>query len=234
MTTRITLKEAAPHFAKLAGRQREAALRGLRSAAMRGVQLVVAEIIPSRTPQPVDRGVYRAGWRWEPTPEGAVVENLEPHAAVVERGARSTNVKPGRQMIAALQEWARRKGLEDPESAAWAIARAMQRRGIFGDGLRVLAELNERLPAIVEEEVGRELRATRGKRGGDGAAKTVKSAIRRGAGAAKKAVQRAAKKAAKGTKKAVKRAAKSTTRAVKGRVRSLRRAVKKRVRGLRR
>lgn len=158
MTVRLTLKDAGVYFGeRLPKLQKKAALRGLASAALRGLQLVVAEIIPSRTPQPVDRGVYRAGWRVVPIKDGSAIENLEPHAAFVEHGVRASNVKVGRAMIAALQEWARRHGFEDPLGAAWAIARAMQRRGIFGTGHRIRGELNERLPAIVREEVAREM-----------------------------------------------------------------------------
>ena len=103
MATTITLKEAGIYFGeKLPKLQRAAALRGLASAAQRGLQLVQAEIIPSRSPQPVDRGVYRAGWRAVKIKDGYAVENLEPHAAFVEYGVRASNVKPGRAMIAAL------------------------------------------------------------------------------------------------------------------------------------
>lgn len=162
MAVRIDLKDAGAYFERLGEAQRQAAIRGLRSAAARGVQIVQSEIIPSKTPQPVDRGVYRAGWRWTPVPGGAVVENAEPHAAFVEYGVRASNVRVGRAMLAALQEWARRHGFEDPLGAAWAIARAMQRRGIFGAGLGVLRELNERLRGgLVAEEVRREVEAAK-------------------------------------------------------------------------
>lgn len=160
MATTITLKEAGIYFGeKLPKLQRAAALRGLASAAQRGLQLVQAEIIPSRSPQPVDRGVYRAGWRAVKIKDGYAVENLEPHAAFVEYGVRASNVKPGRAMIAALQEWARRHGFEDPLGAAWAIAKAMQKRGIWGGrGLGIHSLMNDRLRnGIVEEEVKREM-----------------------------------------------------------------------------
>jgi hypothetical protein len=164
----VTLKNAGVEFEDMGKRLRSAAIKGLRSAALRGVAIIVSEIIPSRVPQPVDRGIYRAGWKAMPLGgknPGAVIYNLEPHAALIEYSVRAANVKVGRAMIAALAEWARRKGFEDPERAAWGIAKKMKERGIFGQtGLGVLRELNKRLPAIVREEVTREVEAAKARR----------------------------------------------------------------------
>jgi hypothetical protein len=161
----VTLKEAGVEFEEMGRRIRKAALAGLRSAALRGIAVIVAEIIPSRVPQPVDRGLYRAGWKAHPLKNGAVIYNHEPHAALIEHGVRASNVKIGRAMIAALAEWARRKGFEDPERAAWGIAKKMKERGIFGQtGLGVLALLNARLPGIIREEVTREVNKAKAKR----------------------------------------------------------------------
>lgn len=166
---RITLKEAGEEFGqKLPKRMKEAALRGLVSAAERGVAVVKAELIPAAVPQPVDRGLYRAGWRSYPLPSGrgAAIENLEPHAGLIEHGVRASAVKIGRAMIAALAEWAKRHGFEEPERAAWAIAKKMQERGIWGQrGLGILAQLNARLRTeIIREEVLREMNAAKGRR----------------------------------------------------------------------
>lgn len=165
----ISLKDAGDEFGqKLPKRLREAALRGLLSAAQRGVQVVVTELIPAAVPQPVDRGLYRAGWKAHalPSGRGAVVENLEPHAALIEHGVRASAVKVGRAMIQALAEWAKRHGFEEPERAAWAIARKMQERGIWGQrGLGIHAQLNARLrTGIIREEVLREMNAAKGRR----------------------------------------------------------------------
>jgi len=164
-STQITLKEAGAFFGKLTDKRREAAMRGLKSAALRALQIVKAELIPAAVPQPVDRGVYRAGWAMAEVPNhGVLIVNAEPHAALVEHGVRAANVKVGRAMIAALTEWARRHSFEDPKGAAWAIARAMQKRGIWGGrGLGIKALMDDRLRnGIVEEEVKREL-AVRGR-----------------------------------------------------------------------
>lgn len=142
---------------------RAAVARGLFSAALRGVQVIQTQIIPARTPQPVDRGVYRAGWRAVPRPDGADIENLEPVAPLVEDGVRAANVKPGRLMIRALASWVVRKRLasaEEAEGVAWAIAQTMKQRGIFGrgQGLGILRELvTQRLDRIIREEVEREI-----------------------------------------------------------------------------
>jgi hypothetical protein len=158
------------------GMQREmvaAAQAGLLNAAARGLQTLVTQIIPSRSPQPVDRGVYRAGWKMEQIdPNRVAILNPEPHAAHIEFGVRAENVKIGRALIRALAEWALRKGLardeDDATSMAWGIAKNMQRRGIFNNhsskgGLRILEELNTRhIDRILSEEVHAEIRRRMG------------------------------------------------------------------------
>ena len=141
---------------------RRSAVKGLHAAALRGVQMIVTQIIPARSPQPVDRGVYRSGWRPVLRADGADIENLEPHALFIEEGVRAANVKIGRPLIQALAEWAVRKRLATPKNAvsvAWSIAKTMQRRGIFGQrGLGVLRELvDNHLEQIIQEEVAREM-----------------------------------------------------------------------------
>lgn len=163
MAAEITLQEAAQRTDKLKEKWRKAAVLGLQSAAARGVQDIITRIIPSRTPQPVDRGVYRSGWRFYPAPDGAVIECFEPHAILIEDGVRAGNVKIGKKMIDALAEWVQRKGIvsgDDARGVAWAIAKSMQRRGIFnkGKGMGILAELVDKYqPGYVEEEVAREV-----------------------------------------------------------------------------
>jgi hypothetical protein len=158
----IELSKAEAWVVQVGRRHREAAVKGLHSAALRGVQVIVTQIIPSRSPQPVDRAIYRGGWRPVMRPDGADIENLEPHAILVEEGVRAANVKVGRAMIQALAEWAIRKRIAtraDAVKVAWAIAMSMKRRGIFGQkGLGILRELVEmHLDKIVQEEVQREV-----------------------------------------------------------------------------
>lgn len=162
MATVIDLDKAEAWVAGIAKRHRAAAVKGLHSAALRGVQVIVTQIIPARSPQPVDRGIYRAGWRAVLLDDGADIENLEPHAVFIEEGVRAANVKVGGALIKALTEWVTRKRIASGKEAvgvAWAIAKTMQRRGLYGQrGLGVLRELVERhLEKIVQEEVAREI-----------------------------------------------------------------------------
>ncbi len=156
----MELKAAAAAIAGL--KLRAAGIRGLRSAGFRGVQDIVGRIIPSRSPQPVDRAIYRAAWRVVDIDGGVAIENLSPHAVFIEEGVRAGNVKAGRAMIDALAAWAQRKGLAtsgDAVKIAWAIAMSMKRRGIFGPrGLGILRELvNDRIDGFIREEVVREV-----------------------------------------------------------------------------
>jgi hypothetical protein len=163
----ISLSEAAPYFGRLSAAATEGARRGLVKAGERGVQVIVTEIIPSRSPQPVDRGTYRAGWKTERVDRDTVaILNPESHAAFIENGVRPENVKIGAALIRALAEWAMRKGLAEDEASAtgvaWAIAKTMQQNGIFnkrsGRGLHILGELFEdHIVNIFVTEVSREI-----------------------------------------------------------------------------
>ena len=141
-----------------------ASRRGLYSAALLGVQRILTRIIPSRSPQPVDRGVYKSGWRALMEDDGAVIENLEPSAILIEEGVRGGNVKIGRLMLTALAAWVVRKGIAGADEApqvAWAIAKSMKARGIFGGGagLGILRELVEKdISKIMSDEIAREIK----------------------------------------------------------------------------
>jgi hypothetical protein len=161
----IDLDQAESHFASLQGKAKEAALRGLVSAGVRTLQEIVLRIIPSRSPKPVDRAAagYLGGWKTYPVPDGAIVENLETHAAFIEWGVKASDVRIGRRMILALSQWGVRKGYvtaEESLSFAWALAKRMQQRGIFngGIGFRILEEaINKHIPKFIEEEIAKEL-----------------------------------------------------------------------------
>lgn len=168
MPANIQLSEASAYFGKLGGVLLKGAQKGLVLAGERGVQKIVTEIIPSRSPEPVDRGVYKAGWKTERIdPNTVLIFNPEAHAAFIEFGVRGENVKIGAAMIRALSEWAMRKGLAADEyeavGVAWAIAKSIQKKGIFnhyaqGNGLRILQQLDEMyLEDILREEVSREM-----------------------------------------------------------------------------
>ncbi len=166
----VDLKDAGLILDGLGEEYEKAAVVGLRVAAERAKSTIVAQIVPQLSPRsPVDRGVYRAGWKTAPLPNGAEIFNDEPHAKFIEYGVRSENVKIGRRMIDALAEWVKRKRLaKTPEQArqiAWAIARKAKAKnglaffaGPQGRGMRVLETVTrDYLPRFIREEVQRQL-----------------------------------------------------------------------------
>lgn len=185
-THRISLDEA-PGFVdtKLRAAIREGAIKGLLSAALKGVSEIQTRIIPGMVREPADRSIYKAGWRAEQDGEDALIINRVPHAVFIEHGVRGSGIKVGRRMIGALAEWATRKGVvrqgKSPQSMAWAIAMRMASNvtvkrggfptnlrghgaGIFGpSGLQVLAKLEPLLPKMLRDEVAREVERALGK-----------------------------------------------------------------------
>lgn len=93
---------------------------------------VVASVIASTVPEPVDRGTYKRTWYIQDTTEGATIYNNTPYASVIEAGRRRGGKMPPINLIAA---WVRRKGIASgPEAlgVAFAIAKSISRRGIPG------------------------------------------------------------------------------------------------------
>jgi len=136
------------------------AQRAILSVGYQVQQYIQAVLIPGANPVPVDRGAYRAAWRVKAAPgagglPAVVVYNTSPHALFIEHGVRAANVKPGKAMIDALTAWVRRKGLspagrgqsgaQAARSMAFAIAKSMQRKGIFrgGHGFQFLKRATE-------------------------------------------------------------------------------------------
>lgn len=160
----------------VAERLRASADRGLLSAVVRLQNLIVTDIIPAEDPPPVDTRTYANAWLEKPVKidGGYMLKNTMPYAAVIDGGARAENIKIGRAMIEALSEWAFRKGMvgrprgpaararamADAVGVAWAIARSMQKRGIFnrdGKGLRISEKAAKLAPEIAREEIQREV-----------------------------------------------------------------------------
>lgn len=166
----LKLEDAGDFFGRRVSKAiRDGASRGLLSAAIRAVSDIKVHIIPQLVPEPTDRGHYKAGWDFGEDDEGgAWYGNNLPHAAFIEYGVRAGNVKVSRAMIDSLAEWVQRKGLGQgliARKIAWAIATQMKMRGIFngGKGFGVMAEMNKRLPKIIEDEVARETERALGK-----------------------------------------------------------------------
>lgn len=180
----VSLKKVNQQLDRIAQANREAALRGVRAAAFRIQQLIITETIPRTIPQPVDRGLFRAGWAVDLIDNGARLRNWVPWAAFIEYGVNPKKVKIGRAMIEALAEWVRRKGIggttkntqggpvlvtkpgvQQAMAIAWAIATNMKKTGIHGGsggkgilgGRGILRRTMVFAPKILEAEVTREL-----------------------------------------------------------------------------
>jgi len=163
----IQLKDAAEFIGNIGPELTAKAVLGVRKAGARALGTLVTVIIPSRDPQPVDRGIYRAGWKLRLIPNGVEIYNDTPAAAVIEYGARAKNIKIGRKLLNALAEWAVRKGmakdLEEGISIAWAIAKkAKAGKGFHnrkpGGGQRIMEELVQKyLPGYVRDAVRLEI-----------------------------------------------------------------------------
>jgi len=149
----------------------KASERAMLGTAARLVAYITTEVIPAEQPQPVDRGMYRAGWRFKRIKGGAEVFNSTPQAPIIEWGARSSNIKVGRAMINALTAWVKRKGIvkgrgkdanDEARSMAFAIANSMKRKGIFNrggkNGLRILEKSLGRVSKFLSEEFKREVK----------------------------------------------------------------------------
>ena len=173
------LEETDKWMALVSVTMREAALKGLYSAALRTQAHIVNDIIPATIPEPVARGAYRAAWQTARFPNGAMVFNTIPYASCIEYGVRAENVKIGRKLIDALVEWIHMKGIGaktatgkngiqriqkpsdmEKRSIAWAIAKSLQKKGIFngGKGLKILQRAEASIPKFIKEEVNREIR----------------------------------------------------------------------------
>lgn len=160
----VPLRMAPGMMEELKAEIRQAAFKGLILAGLRGYQKLITQIIPRRIPQPVDRGVYRAGWKFKVLSDAVEIYNDEPHAVFIEEGVRAKNVKVGQLMIDALAAWALRKGLasnqKEARSTAFAIAMKMKKVGIFNksgpykNGLGILKELVDHyLDDLIEAEI---------------------------------------------------------------------------------
>jgi len=182
MAKRIEIDEAPEWVQELRENLRNAAILGLQSAGLRlvsHIQTTLESVRDERTGKgpPIDRGAYRAAWKVRKVAKGVIVENTLPYASIIEYGARGENISISRAMIQALTDWIMRKGLagkrprksntegridfyQRAHGMAWAIAVSMKKTGIFngGKGLGVLRKAMQDLPAIVNEEVTRELR----------------------------------------------------------------------------
>lgn len=154
-TTRgeITLADYARNMGNLPGKMEDAIVRGLRSAAARGVTHVV-EAINSTKPYPsVDTGELSRSVEYSPLDKGGRVAVDAPHAAVVENGSR-----PHWPPLQPLIDWAQRKfGVDEDEAED--IARNVQRTIAFVGTeprhyfRRAMRDIRKDIPIEVESEL---------------------------------------------------------------------------------
>jgi len=102
-----------------------AGLKALRSAAARGVEVVVKNIDTphGEHPAPVDSGAMRSSVRAYDISDGAVVAVEAPHAVYMERGT-----KPHRPPLGPIWTWVVRKIPTSSDSEAMGIALAIQQK----------------------------------------------------------------------------------------------------------
>lgn len=140
----------------------KAGARGMHSAALRLSAYIQTVVIPEASPQPVDRGIYKAGWGANSVskiPGGAAIYNRTIAAPFVEHGVKRATFGA----VPALTEWVVRKGIasaDQAKSVAFAIVKAAQRKGGFfkqGEGLGIFKTAMEEIPTFIKEEVEREI-----------------------------------------------------------------------------
>lgn len=163
---KFDLKQSKPLKTFLDTRMKKAQLEAVHAAGLQVVEDIQTRLIPGAKPPPVDRGVYRAGWRMRPKKWGAEVANATPQAIFIEDGVRARNVKPGRKMIDALAAWVRRKGIvagkgknakAQARGVAFAIAKSMRKKGIFnrGKGFGILRRALLPVQSYIQRELKR-------------------------------------------------------------------------------
>jgi hypothetical protein len=163
MTVKVDLKNYAVFVDGVQKGLKTSMIRGVRSAARRLMNEIILRIVPSKIPEPFDRELYKAGWKVDNLINGALIRNEELHSAFIEYGVAADKVKISRQMIAMLRDWLVRKGYateQDSRDKAWALARNLQRRGIFnrGKGFRPLQEALDRFAIqYIQEEIASEI-----------------------------------------------------------------------------
>lgn len=161
MTYKVDLDTFARRCDRLGGEMKEAAVRGLQSAAHR-LKGITVEMInePNRDEDvdypAVDTGELMRSVHVTPTSDGAIVTVDAPHAPFMEFGTR-----PHFPPLQPIAEWAYRKGLADDEEEAMNIALSICRTiAAYGTNPRhYLARAVHALKTrrIVKQEVAREL-----------------------------------------------------------------------------
>jgi hypothetical protein len=151
---RLTLQQYADLLKDMPAEIEAAVLRGIKSAALRGVGVIVKHIDNAKPYPAVNSGELRNSVGVRFTPRTAVLTVSAMHAVFIDQGTR-----PHMPPIAPLIVWATRKfGLqpEQAEAVAWAVARKIARDGIEPRHFmaKAMAEIRgEVLPTEVTREL---------------------------------------------------------------------------------
>lgn len=145
----INLKDFAKYLAKLRTQLNGAdgaIVRGIHSGVMRALPVVQQAVdnAPPASPNggvgAFDTGDYKRRWAFYLTSSGGGLRNSHPAADVIERGRRRNRAMPP---VGAIKAWSKRRlGLseKEAETAKFAIAKAIAKRGL--QGRRVLTSKN--------------------------------------------------------------------------------------------
>lgn len=142
--------------ARLQGTLRDAARRGIASAA-----LAVEAVVKSETSRKkaVNTGAYKSAWRTQQmAPDKWRVANATPYAAVIEFGRRPGRFPP----IGPIRLWAVRKlgvSMQEAAGIAFLIARKIARSGIQGRFVLEEQVTNGKVQRLLNQEVRREVLA---------------------------------------------------------------------------
>lgn len=154
---KLTLQEYVKTINALPEALEEAALRGIREAAARGVGRVVEAIQNTEPHAAVNTGELQQSVRFYNIPTGAVITVEAPHASIVEHGSR-----PHWPPHDPIKAWVLRKGLTDDDDEADEIAFAIrftiaafgtEPRHYFRKAIKIVRKTD--IPFFVKEELKR-------------------------------------------------------------------------------
>ncbi len=140
--------------------------RGIHSGIIRSIPIVQMATVNAPPASPngsigaVNTGAYRMAWQYELWPTGGRIFNSKGYAPIIEKGRRAGAKRPP---IREMKLWAIRKlGLseEEAESAAYAIANAIAKRGLIGRKVLTGPLTTSQITTAVMEEIRNEVQAS--------------------------------------------------------------------------
>lgn len=168
VSRKMTLKDFRQYVKKLKSTLTGAesvVVKGIHSGVMRSLSIVhksVDNAPPASDNGKIgafDTGGYKLRWHWYLTRTGGGLRNSHPAADVIERGRRRNRKRPPLKVIKA---WSRRRlGLSEAEAetAKYAIANAIAKRGLRGRKVLTNSTTHDKITKAVMDEVRAEVRA---------------------------------------------------------------------------